>query len=260
MEDYEKLYKDVLAKAREIHRNENEKRSDMEWLFPELKESVDEKIRKDCISIINAWADACRVEGDCCEVAPICIAWLEKQGDNNNQNWKPSKGQINALEHFVRSIGESGYGSPYDDNTNLLNSLINDLYKLEKQGEQKPTDKVEPIFSIGDVLCDKSCTTLNKKYQPIIEILDIRDGMYICNNCSFPISQQYEYELVTKKNEPQYAWSDEDEHRVEDTIYFLDTAKKHYACTIELDACIDWLKSLKERKENSYDTRRLLLL
>ena len=118
---------------------------------------------------------------------------------------------------------------------------------IEKQGEQKPADKVEPIFSIGDVLCDKSCTTLNKKYQPIIEILDIRDGMYICNNCSFPISQQYEYELVTKKNEPQYAWSDEDEHRVEDTIYFLDTAKKHYACTIELDACIDWLKSLKDR-------------
>ena len=43
------------------------------------------------------------------------------------------------------------------------------------------------------------------------------------------------------------AWSEEDEHRVKDTIYFLDTAKKHYASTVELDACINWLKSLKQR-------------
>ena len=42
-------------------------------------------------------------------------------------------------------------------------------------------------------------------------------------------------------------WSEDDEHRVKDIIYFLDTAKKHYASTVELEACIDWLKSLKQR-------------
>lgn len=42
-------------------------------------------------------------------------------------------------------------------------------------------------------------------------------------------------------------WSEEDEHKIKDIIYFLDTAKKHYASTVELDACIDWLKSLKDR-------------
>lgn len=42
-------------------------------------------------------------------------------------------------------------------------------------------------------------------------------------------------------------WSEDDEHRVKDAIYFLGTAKKHYAITVELDACIDWLKSLKQR-------------
>ena len=46
---------------------------------------------------------------------------------------------------------------------------------------------------------------------------------------------------------PKQEWSEEDEHRAEDTIYFLDTAKKHYASTVELDACIDWVKSLKQR-------------
>ena len=75
---------------------------------------------------------------------------------------------------------------------------------LEKQGEQ-------PRYSIGDVLCDKSCTTLDKDAQPNFEIVDIRNGMYICDKCSFPISQQNEYELVTKKIEQKPAWSEVDE-------------------------------------------------
>ena len=55
-------------------------------------------------------------------------------------------------------------------------------------------------------------------------------------------------------------WSEEDEHRLEDTIYFLDTAKKHYASTVELDACIDWLKSLRpqpKQKWSKEDERKL---
>lgn len=50
-----------------------------------------------------------------------------------------------------------------------------------------------------------------------------------------------------KKIERKSTWSEEDKHRVKDIIYFLDTAKKHYASTVELDACIDWCKSFKER-------------
>ena len=45
--------------------------------------------------------------------------------------WKPSDEQIGALEHFVRSIAESGFASPYDSNTKLVYSLLNDLKKLK---------------------------------------------------------------------------------------------------------------------------------
>ena len=52
--------------------------------------------------------------------------------DEHLQNrWKPSDEQVKALEDFVRSIGESGYASPYDNNTKLLYSLLNDLKKLK---------------------------------------------------------------------------------------------------------------------------------
>ena len=45
--------------------------------------------------------------------------------------WKPSDEQIGALEHFVRSIAESGFASPYNSNTKLVYSLLNDLKKLK---------------------------------------------------------------------------------------------------------------------------------
>ena len=52
---------------------------------------------------------------------------------------------------------------------------------------------------------------------------------------------------VKKLYEQKPTWSEEDERKIKDIVYFLDTAKKHYASTVELDACIDWLKSLKQR-------------
>lgn len=54
--------------------------------------------------------------------------WLKSLKHQNR--WKPSKEQMEAFEHFVRSIGESGYASPYDNNTKLIHSLLNDLKKL----------------------------------------------------------------------------------------------------------------------------------
>lgn len=42
-------------------------------------------------------------------------------------------------------------------------------------------------------------------------------------------------------------WSEYDEHKVKDIIYFLSSAKKHYASTVELDACVRWLWSLLQR-------------
>ena len=55
--------------------------------------------------------------------------WLESI--KQRIGWKPSNEQIDALEHFVRSIGESGYASPYDNNTKLLYSLLEQLKKLK---------------------------------------------------------------------------------------------------------------------------------
>ena len=58
-------------------------------------------------------------------------SWLESI--KPQPHWKPSNEQIGALEHFVRSIAESGFASPYDSNTKLVYSLFNDLKKLREE-------------------------------------------------------------------------------------------------------------------------------
>lgn len=75
--DYQKAYKEALAHAREIHRNEEEKRRDMEFIFPELKESEDEKIRKKLITFFQRFPYE-RID-DAGTNVKEAIAWLEKQ-------------------------------------------------------------------------------------------------------------------------------------------------------------------------------------
>ena len=83
MEDYEKKYKETLNRAREIHRNEDEKRSDMEWLFPELK-NKDEQIRKALIEMVHdTTGDELLVDYNVHK--EDALAWLEKQGESSDQ-------------------------------------------------------------------------------------------------------------------------------------------------------------------------------
>ena len=88
--NYEKKYKDALERAKEIHRNEDEKRFDMEWLFPELKENENERIRKEIIRILKGEMRYVSKED-----TDKYIAWLEKQGKETS--WKPSKEEMDVL-------------------------------------------------------------------------------------------------------------------------------------------------------------------
>lgn len=56
------------------------------------------------------------------------VAWLKSLKPQGR--WKPTEEQLKAFEHFVRSVGESGYTSPYANSTRLLYSLLEQLKKL----------------------------------------------------------------------------------------------------------------------------------
>ena len=108
MEDYEKKYKEALNRAREIHRNEDEKRSDMEWLFPELKESEDEKIRKALLNhLTKMWGNS---QDDVCGIhVEDAIAWLEKQGKSSDQIHYWTEEEIEPIIHdYLRGVEHYG--------------------------------------------------------------------------------------------------------------------------------------------------------
>ena len=216
--DYEKKYKEALELARDYYKanlklNNADENLLLEDIFPELRGDEDEKIRKALVRFHKSTIDIDGIKG-----ADI-LAWLEKQGEQ-----KPAVVDFNAKDWYVSKVDGKIHDMTYN-----------------------PTNKIEPKFKIGDVLCDKSCTTLNKNSQPNIKILDIMNDMYICNNCSFPISQQDEYELVTKKIEPQSAWSDEDEEMDEDLIKGCVSSEKAHHFIHTPKEVVNWLKSLKER-------------
>ena len=49
------------------------------------------------------------------------------------------------------------------------------------------------------------------------------------------------------EKECEKEWDEEDERKVKDIIYFLNSAKVHYASDVELNGCIKWLWSLIQR-------------
>lgn len=178
IEEKAKAYDEALKKARQLCCYPTTKPfiSDLQDLFPELKGSEDEKIRKAILEHIQL----------CTESIPDrdkFIDWLEKQGEkkgNNKSIWK----------HWSTGVAGNGDGKPIylikNYNTYSLSSclsfecdyiLLSDLDKLLPQrfemksaeeslgisseeyndivneclyGESKPADKVESKFKVGD--------------------------------------------------------------------------------------------------------------
>jgi hypothetical protein len=155
--NYEQRYKESLARAKEqldgakAFDYDNEQvahdiRTTVYNIFPELKESKSERIRKELIKFVKS-----HLAG-----FPQCekyIAWLENQGEHksiwHNEDEEPQKGSLILLimqsgTPVVAKIIESNHTFNHGERW----AYIDDL--LESKSEQKPVDKVGPKFKDGD--------------------------------------------------------------------------------------------------------------
>ena len=149
--DYEQKYKKALETARKINSGEGVA-APPDWticevIFPELKESVDEKIRKTLIKFHKSTIDIDGIKGD------DIVDWLEKQGEKDKL--------IEDKDKLIKELGE--YKVKYTQ------EVISQ--QLENQIGQKPTDKAKPKFKVGDWVVD-NCNNLWK-------IVGIMNGFYI---------------------------------------------------------------------------------
>lgn len=125
--DYKKKYEDALERARQVHNtNMDENKKSIEYIFPELKESEDEKVRKWLIDWANTvhWSEQFSVTKE------QVLAWLENVYTEDDIN------------RAYKCADEVQYRKGYEDAKK----------ELEKQGEQKPAwseeDEGMCIFTI----------------------------------------------------------------------------------------------------------------
>ena len=207
-----------IAKAWRKLDNNDLSNDDLETLFPELRESEDERVRKELIKIVNDHYSLFK-EIDRAKT----IAWLEKQGEQKVS---------------CTTLVETGNGG--------INALITRELPTNGCDEQKPTQEMEPtpIFRIGDILKRKG-----KDYT--FRVDRIQGGYYHCDRnhgAFFPIEEQGNWELVEQKP----TWSEEDEGMIQALNACIDAAIKSGMNYISFDSKTiligkvkNWLKSLR---------------
>lgn len=151
--DYEKAYNKALEMAKSAIKDcgDNKGRISMiESIFPELKESKDEKIRKELLESFKYQQRESRTDKEWLNGIKLSevVAWLEKQKsvgeivERCKNSWY-NEGKIAGMAEGLTD--DEKYQQGWHD-------------ALEKQGEKKATDKVEPKFHEGDWIVNDYCT------------------------------------------------------------------------------------------------------
>ena len=125
----------------------------LERMFPVLKESEDEKMRKKCIHFLELQKQHHAATFEIEE----CIAWLEKQSTpqvRTGLEW------VNTIDDACdkRYAEEYAHGE-YCHEQSFKWGFQEGVDWLEKQGGQKSVDKVEPKFHAGEWIVENADTS-----------------------------------------------------------------------------------------------------
>ena len=223
--DYEKAYKDALERAREELGSGCFDRGTVEYIFPELEVSEDEKVKRGIIKFLKENKD----------FPEDWIAWLEKQGQSKKTSiWKHWKDGIagngeGKLIYLIKNSNIYSLSSCLSCECDYIELSELDNLMFEKQGEQKHA----PKYNIGDTIYFNSFGKV--KSMVVANIVDDGDGN--------PMYEDSEGNAVFEKCviEQKPAWSEEDELVLTSTVNTLKLTNGDAQMKIE------WLKSLKDR-------------
>ena len=117
----------------------------LQGIFPELKESEDERIRNEIILYIGAKDDISL------DIHNKWLSWLEKQGEENFID----KNLVKEEAHRIAWEYSKHYDPLLSKESWCEMAALDMAYWLEKQGYQKSADKVEPKFHEGEWVVNK---------------------------------------------------------------------------------------------------------
>ena len=237
--NYKKKYDEALERARKLNENPqsvfNEyspKEGDTicDYIFPELRESENEKIRKELIT--HCRNTRCVTEEGAKRIAKW-IAWLEKQDSNVD----------NANKEYWRGYREG------------KQEILDKYAELEKQGEKKyawgeEDEKIRKRIILcleecvhNDIIHDyekeKCLAWLKRQVTPQMVEDAFLKGCNDTKKC-----------LLKRQSEQKPAWSEEDEKEYKYVLKFVDNILNNCGNKKDYDhckRCYDWLKSIKQK-------------
>ena len=235
IEEKAKAYDKALNIAKEIldHTSENylcthltkEDVKDMYIrFFPELKESEDERIRKELTKHLKEGVEGYMPAGDSSDYRRW-LDWLEKQGKSSDQIHYWTEEEIEPIiSDYLR--GAEHYGGMIGRLRCLKPKF------LEKQDEQKPIIEMKSA--------EESLGIDSDTYNEIVD-----ECIYGEQKSQRMISAEAKEAMYNKP-----AWSEEDENRLSDAVFFVREYQIPTRDNRLLNAAKEaeeWLKSLKER-------------
>ena len=240
--DYEKKYKRLTCVIKDLYPFMSDYcKEKVEGIIPELKESEDEKIRKEILDYLSERRIVERLTDT--KVKEDWIAWLEKQGKQKSTKnimnvWKDMR-----LEVYQQASGNRHEPNYSDDTTKMFS--LNDIDEIiEKMSEQKPEDKVEPKFKVGDWITNGEYIWKVTGIGQLDYILQSQNGDTVDDTISYV--DEY-FHLWTIQD------AEEDEYQINTILHGLDLKREIYrkeGNQVEeerYNTQYNWLKSLKSR-------------
>lgn len=178
----------------------------IEYIFPELKESkvenVDEKVRKALIKLVTNHASMdLFIEYDI--HLDEALAWLEKQGEKSSDKIVEKARTEKQRVLLTETDGSANIGwdcRSLQDVKLLLEYGLDYIKKLEKQSEQKSTDKVEPKFKEGEWITNGDYTWKIVEVKPLDYILQSQNSNIVDDTISHVDEQFHSFTLEDAKD------------------------------------------------------------
>ena len=227
MESYEKLYKEALERAKKEWSNNLDNayknyRERLEIIFPELKESEDEKIRKavielvkyakeNCLELLNKPFNAVSMDK--------MIVWLEKQGEHKTKDRytfksipclldmiEPTDRAKSYCQKLIDSLLQEGYTTDAKIVSDCLKQMNGEKVGMAIMGEQ------ESNWSEEDDKIRKHLISLVKNWD--------KDGIF-SKYTSNPEEIKQILAWLEKQGEKKSIWHNEDEEPKRGSLILL---------------------------------------
>ena len=282
--DYKKKYKEALERAKEIkskllllHLSTESCKAVSEYIdtiIPELSESEDEKIRKWLIKETHRLHDSAikLMYQEDIDKTEAALAWLEKQKEEEEMITVSKEAwDENAKDSFEKGIKVGMIRQQKEQkpsiNIDQLKSLM--LQYLQEAASEKDDSDIEADTDkwarkiLGYDFEQKPAEWSEEDERMLSRcVKSIESSKQFADSDTFKKAKDKEINWLENRIKSfrpiKQEWSEEDEHRRKDAIYFLESAKKHYADTSEIEKTIDWLKSLRPHWKPSEEQMKAL--